>query len=1253
MAKIYSKAIRDYIKKNGLRDYNEKGYELYITGCVQDVNISTNGNSIIARVQDRTIEKTSVYIMNNKKLITSCSCRFPIPNVICEHKVALLYWLAENKAAQSKSSFKPEIFPQVDRKRLSTLKEKEIQNYKTLTVGSAGYLKDKTVQMSHNAKTTLEEFNEELATLSYSDWYSDSILVNFFKSKEKLYITCSCNQETKGLCEHQSFVLETILNTLGVQFFENINPEFVKELKEKALTEFNLPKEKKYYDYFKIIFNGENLEAVAGDELRGLIKPNSGKKKYKTFIEEVTKDTNALALQDINKNYALGFYFHENASVDFDFFNLNAVTGKISKDKTKLINPIRDIEAHDAKKVEISAQANKLISQLVFFSEREINAALNRKGLKRTSDNKQIAAALAEHYFQYLDLIIETLSTYRYVFLRTAVNPYLSNMPQISISDYRPEAFFMVTEEDIFYNMQLAVKLPDKEVLITDENLLYIQPFLIVYQNVGYFLKSVKDDLLVIDNYNEKVQLRTVKQDFGVLYNDFIGPISQKHNIEFNTKTLKRKTIEAKDMKRQLYISEMGTFVLFKPHVLYNNDKLVNILENGRIFKYTNFTLTETERNFEYEKEFYRFIKDLHQKFEGQFSESFFHISFDEFVKNQWFLDLFEKLKKADVEVFGLKNLKNFKYSSHKAKVAVQISSGQDWFDLNVKVNFGNETVSLKDIKKAIVKRENFVKLSDGKLGVLPEEWIRKFETYFRQGQVRKDNLKISKLRFNIIDELFNEKDFFEIYKEIAEKKQALKEFTEIKNVRNPQKLKGKLRDYQKAGYNWLHFLDEFRWGGILADDMGLGKTIQVLAFLLKKSRQVKKASLIVLPTTLLFNWEKEISKFTPDLSYLFHYGTNRKKDTKEFKNYNLILTTYGTLTRDIEILRKYNFNYVILDESQAIKNPMSQRFKAVSLLKADNKLAMTGTPIENNTFDLYAQMDFLNPGFLGSQRQFKENYSDAIDREQNPEIAAELQNLINPFILRRTKEQVATELPPKTEDYLYCEMEDEQRKVYETFKNDYRKRLLEQIETEGMGKAKIAVLEGLTKLRQICDSPEILPGKENYGNESIKVKELIRHIKNKTGKHKILMFSQFVKMLSVLKRELKKEKIEFEYLDGQSSKRQREESVEHFQTDDACRVFLISLKAGGTGINLTAADYVYIIDPWWNPAVENQAIDRCYRIGQDKKVIAYRMICKNTIEEKIMKYQAKKQKIASDIITTDEGFVKNLDKGSIEDLFS
>jgi SNF2 family DNA or RNA helicase len=459
------------------------------------------------------------------------------------------------------------------------------------------------------------------------------------------------------------------------------------------------------------------------------------------------------------------------------------------------------------------------------------------------------------------------------------------------------------------------------------------------------------------------------------------------------------------------------------------------------------------------------------------------------------------------------------------------------------------------------------------------------------------------------------------------------------------------LRDYQQHGLNWLAFLDQNQLGGCLADDMGLGKTLQTITFLqhLKTTQKNKTTSLIIAPTSLIFNWNKEIEKFCPTLKILTFVGSERSHLIKDFEKYDIILSTYGSLLNDIEFLKDETFHYVILDESQAIKNPHSKRYKAVRLLKSYNRLVLTGTPIENNTFDLYAQLNFLNPGLLGNMSHFKTTFSDTIDKEKYVEASQLLSKIIAPFVLRRTKEDVAKELPEKTEDVIYCDMGKDQRKVYDFFKDKYRDYLLNKIDENGVAKSQMYILEGLTKLRQICNSTALINEEEDYGNFSVKTEILIEHIKEKTGHHKILVFSQFVKMLQIIKTRLEEEDIPYEYLDGQTKDRQAR--VDNFQENKEVRVFLISLKAGGTGLNLTEADYVYIVDPWWNPAVENQAIDRCYRIGQSKKVMAYRMICNDTIEEKIVSLQSKKKKVAASIISVDEE-KKSFDLDEVKNLF-
>jgi non-specific serine/threonine protein kinase len=462
------------------------------------------------------------------------------------------------------------------------------------------------------------------------------------------------------------------------------------------------------------------------------------------------------------------------------------------------------------------------------------------------------------------------------------------------------------------------------------------------------------------------------------------------------------------------------------------------------------------------------------------------------------------------------------------------------------------------------------------------------------------------------------------------------------------------LRPYQEHGFHWLNYLSEVGWGGILADDMGLGKTVQALSYLhYFKHTHEKLTALVVCPTTLMFNWENEIKKFTPSLTYHIHHGGERTRLKEEFTRSNVVITTYGTLRSDIKLLVDIPFDYVILDESQAIKNPSSKVTRAASLLNAKNRLCLSGTPLQNNTFDIFAQMNFLNPGMLGSMEFFRQEFAIPIDKFGEPDRKDHLRKLLFPFILRRTKEQVAKDLPEKVETILFCEMQEEQRSIYDAYRNDFRDKILGTIESNGIQKSQLTILQGLMKLRQICDSPAIMNETEKFPNHSIKLEEIGREISENMGNHKALIFSQFLGMLALIKEKLKELEIDFEYFDGSTTAIERERAIQRFQNDENCRVFLISLKAGGVGLNLTAADYVYIVDPWWNPAVEQQAIDRTHRIGQTKNIFAYRMICKDTIEDKIISLQEKKRILARDLITDDEGFVKSLSREDVEYLFS
>jgi SNF2 family DNA or RNA helicase len=443
--------------------------------------------------------------------------------------------------------------------------------------------------------------------------------------------------------------------------------------------------------------------------------------------------------------------------------------------------------------------------------------------------------------------------------------------------------------------------------------------------------------------------------------------------------------------------------------------------------------------------------------------------------------------------------------------------------------------------------------------------------------------------------------------------------------------------------------------GACLADDMGLGKTLQTISLLTHQlTQKATQRHLIVAPSSLIYNWSQELQKFAPHVKVLIYHGGGRSIQDAATGDYQVIITSYGTVRQDIEEMCLIGFGSIVLDESHNIKNPAAQITKAVERLQSNFRVALSGTPVMNNTFDLYAQMNFLLPGIFGSREFFRREYADAIDHHRDGEKIKTLQRITAPFVLRRTKEQVASDLPAKTEMVMWCNMSDAQKRLYDEVKDSIRQSVFLNIENEGLGKSKLAVLQGMLKLRQICNSPLLLPGEEQTCNDSVKTDLLMNELQNNLKDQKVLVFSQFTTMLNLLAEKCREEGIAYYHLDGSTPPEKRIEMVNRFQEEgNTTNVFLISLKAGNAGLNLTAAGYVFLFDPWWNTAVQQQAIDRTHRIGQTKNVFAYKMICKDTIEEKIIQLQQHKKQLAEELIAEDEGFVKSLTEDDIKYLFS
>ncbi len=597
------------------------------------------------------------------------------------------------------------------------------------------------------------------------------------------------------------------------------------------------------------------------------------------------------------------------------------------------------------------------------------------------------------------------------------------------------------------------------------------------------------------------------------------------------------------------------------------------------------------------------------------------------------------------------------------ASKGFRISSGLDWFDLEGEISFGDDIVPLPRAIKEFMRGNYSVELDDGSIGLLPSEWMEQNAAIFDlalsdQGgagtdRVGKNSIRFPSSRALLIDALLAEADEVRtdaVYKEL---KEQLQNFQGIESHPVPPQFKGKLRKYQKDALGWFAFLERFNFGGILADDMGLGKTVQVLAWLsrlISEDGSHIKPSLIVVPTSLVFNWKSEAERFVPEMKVLLYGGTEREGLFSKIPEHHIVITTYGLMRRDIEKLREVEFEYVILDESQAIKNPVSLTAKAARLLRARHKLCLTGTPLENNVGELWSQMEFLNPGMLGSRTAFERNFLKPIEKQDKKALDT-LKTIVRPFILRRTKEVVASDLPEKMEQTVLCVMPAEQQELYSKLRDHYRTSILSSVQQNGMGRSKIKVLEALLRLRQAANHPALVGHPDCPSGKFTELLSLVEEAVS--GGHKALVFSQFTRMLSLITTHLQQQGIPYEYLDGSVPQKKRQERVTNFQENHDIKLFLISLKAGGVGLNLTAADYVFIVDPWWNPAAELQAVDRTHRIGQDKRVFTYRFITKDTVEEKVLALQKQKRELVSSILSGSGDMLKNLSADDLEVLFS
>ncbi|HRG23310.1 MAG TPA: SNF2-related protein [Chitinophagaceae bacterium] len=1247
-----------YIYTHGTDEVIRRGKKIHAIGFVELVEYDDLFGSAVFRVKDDSYSTYyKVYIQkfkDPKGTSMRCACPYNLGD-ICRHEAAALFQLQE---LIDRGHLQTENIKYDQRHTVAKMKAIELKTLRLLCSPET-FIDAETFLRTNKAKIESAENETVKATVTLNGQPYKVILR---KNEERNFDTsCDYEDETHLLCLPKLIVFLQLLNAHGANYFDSIR-NWDKE-KNKLLEAYGYSLEDDLKGKFEFAYkDGKPFLRVLDASIKRVAPVAAPNRPVLLPLKEKDAVEEKLVLSDEpapapSQRLGVVFNFSKKSYPRFTVDvvigepneNQDAFTGKVEKtDISRYVNtdqlPDGDRELLTMLRKLQDAEINKYISRNSPFSGIWENI-IHQEDDDLPDETKEL---MAEYMLPKLKKLFIDCTGNPFVFLLPSGKAFkTSNLEQLQLQSENAKPHFIIRKNSS-YSIQCRVKAGPLEFDLGDNEA--ETPLFFLYNNTAHLWES-NDVIHLVEKFLPSGKMSVPVAQWQDTLMKFIMPLAREHKVDFDKALIQEVKDGNPDVK--LYLMEKGEYLVFQPSFSYKGYETKAKDRDEVIVPQTDKVLV-VHRNREKEQEFIQSLQNLHSNFVYNEDSATLALKGSDVLKNNWFFLFVDAMKENKTPVFGFEALKNFRFNTAKPQTKIFISSNTDWFDAKVDILFGDQKVTVAEVKRALANKQQFVHLSDGTLGILPEEWLKKYSLLFRVGEGKTDSLKLSRYHLSVVDELYESRDEEELVVQLEEKYEKLREFNKIREIDPSSQLKQILRPYQVAGYQWLNYLKDIKWGGILADDMGLGKTVQALSFMeFFKQEQGKLKALVVCPTTLIYNWENEIRKFTPSLTYRIHHGALRTRVKEELTDHDVTITTYGTLRSDIKLLVSVDFDYVILDESQAIKNPSSKVTKAACLLNAKNRLCMSGTPLQNNTFDIFAQMNFLNPGMLGTMEFFRQEFAIPIDKFGEQDRKDHLRKILYPFILRRTKEQVAKDLPEKQEMILFCEMEEEQRSIYDAYRNDFRNQILGTIETQGIQKSQLTILQGLMKLRQICDSPAILNEQEKFENHSIKLDELARELSEDMSNHKALIFSQFLGMLALIRAKLTELGIKYEYFDGSTSAPDREKAIQSFQKNDEVRVFLISLKAGGVGLNLTAADYVYIVDPWWNPAVEQQAIDRTHRIGQTKNIFAYRMICKDTIEDKILQLQEKKRALAKDIISDDASFVKTLTREDVEYLFS
>lgn len=928
----------------------------------------------------------------------------------------------------------------------------------------------------------------------------------------------------------------------------------------------------------------------------------------------------------------------------------------------------------------------EIIESLYKINEQAIFKQFSRdKTLKSFFDNlteenieKYIKPYIEKHITKAFELIAAS-NVPAFIKRITYSNLYRSDQVVIG-AEYSKAVFnFILTDEGLSYTLAISEENEKISVLKKDIEEITCNPAALIINHHLYRFENI--DSKKFRPFTSKEEIKVPANLVEKYMTTFVENCVRDHEVSASGFDIKNKEVSRKAVLSLEHGLDMQSILMlmFK----YDDRKyeaggssavfVDTKIENGR------YVLYKFKRDKRWESEVASLLKSM--ELTNSVSSSIFIPEVrrdDVMIYNimEWINENSQLLAENDIEL--IQNDKKVVYYTKEVELKITRTAREDWFDIYAEVIVGEYKIPFIKFRHNIINGLREYKLPNGLIFIIPQQWFTNFSDLMQFGKVIGDNIQLDKMHFSLIPEDDDAPASESWNSKIGE----MANFINEENPEQPKNINAVMRPYQLEGYGWMTRLHKYGLGGILADDMGLGKTLQTIALLANVydnqnnkedntingdqpmvqgslfdnqiqgfNRTNLPASIIVMPTSLIHNWHSEISRFAPQLKVYHYIGNSRIKSNeigRILRHYHVVLTTYGILRNDIEYLSKYDFLYQILDESQNIKNPTSKIYYAVSEIKAAHRLVLSGTPIENSLTDLWAQMSFVNRGLLGNLNFFKNHFDIPINKNKDEAKELKLKKLISPFILRRTKEMVAKDLPPITEQILYCDMTPEQKQVYNREKSGIRNEVMRNFENAKLNQASFMALQALTRLRLIANHPKL--ANPDYEGSSGKFEQILEHIDNIiSDKHKLLIFSSFVKDIELIEQQLVVRGYNYSKLTGATTDRQK--VISKFTDDDDCKIFLISLKAGGVGLNLTQADYVFVLNPWWNPAAEAQAINRAHRIGQTKNVFVYKFITTESIEEKILRLQEKKLLLADNFITADNP-LKDLTTEEIKELF-